>query len=65
MRSVKILCFLCVVLLLIACGNDQEAKQEHVWQAQEDALKKAQEVESKVMETLDRQKRTVEEHFEE
>jgi hypothetical protein len=49
--SLIILC----CLLFTACGNNPEGKQEHVWQAQEDALKKARKVEGVMQESMEKQ----------
>lgn len=57
--KLSVICLSC--FLLFGCDNSDQKVEEHVWQAQEDALKKAKELEAKVSESLEEQREKIEE----
>ena len=54
-----------VILILftfvIACSSDNESSGDHVWKEQTDTIKKAEEVEAKILKSVELQKKTIEE----
>lgn len=56
---IKIL-LISMIIFLPACSEDKQNSSEHVWKEQTDAINKAKQVESMIMDSAEKQKKAIE-----